>query len=299
MLRECIDGLNIKADGVYVDGTAGGAGHTLEIAKQVKSGRVVAIDQDPTAIAVIKDRLSEYDSVTVCQGNFRDIDKILQDVNITSVDGVLLDLGVSSHQLDEGERGFSYHQDALLDMRMSQSGFSAYDLVNTYSEQDLVTILFEYGEEKFARRIARNIVADRAQSPIRTTGELVEIIKKSMPAAAKRDKHPGKKTFQAIRIAVNAELDTLKSGIDKAFSILNPGGRLAIITFHSLEDRIVKQRFAGFCVSCTCPKEFPICICNNKAKGRLINRKPIIPSQDELEENNRSRTAKLRIIEKI
>lgn len=299
MLSECIDGLNIKQDGIYVDGTAGGAGHSKEIAKKLTTGMLIAIDQDPTAIEVIKTRLAEFSSAKVCQGNFSDMDLLLEELDITGVDGVLLDLGVSSHQLDQGDRGFSYHQEAMLDMRMSQSGFSAKDLVNTYSEDELVRILFEYGEEKFARRIARNIVQDREKKEICTTTELVDVIRKSMPGSALREKHPAKKTFQAIRIAVNSELDVLSSGIDKAFSLLNSGGRLVIITFHSLEDRMVKQKFVGLCTGCTCPKQFPICICGNKPKGRLINRKPIIATDEELENNNRSRSAKLRIIEKL
>jgi len=299
LLDECIDGLNIKPEGIYIDGTAGGAGHSSEIAKRLTSGKLIALDQDPDAVTIATDRLKEYSAAQVINANFREMDTVLQSLEIDSVDGILLDLGVSSHQLDVLERGFSYHGDAPLDMRMSQKGISAKDIVNTYSVTDLTRILREYGEESFARRIAFNIKNSREVTPIETTSQLAEIISSSIPAARKRDKNPCKKTFQAIRIAVNGELDSLSEGLDLAFASLHSGGRLAIITFHSLEDRMVKHRYLSWCKGCTCPSEFPICICNNKPKARLINRKPILASEQEIELNKRSRSAKLRIIEKL
>lgn len=298
LLNECLDGLNIKPDGIYADGTAGGAGHSKEIAKRLTTGRLIAIDRDPDAIKVATERLSGLNA-TVVHSNYTEIDKILEDLDIEGLDGMLLDLGVSSYQLDNAERGFSYHSDAPLDMRMSKEGLSAYDVVNTYSYGELVRILFEYGEEKFAKSIASNIVKTRESKPIESTSELAEIVKMSVPQKIRREKNPCKKTFQALRIHVNNELGGLSEALDKAFDALNVGGRLVIITFHSLEDRLVKQRFASFCQGCTCPPEFPVCICGNTPRGRLITKKPIEPSREELEANNRSHSAKLRIIEKI
>ncbi|MEG1996061.1 MAG: 16S rRNA (cytosine(1402)-N(4))-methyltransferase RsmH, partial [Oscillospiraceae bacterium] len=300
LLTECIEGLNIRADGVYVDGTAGGAGHSSEIAKRLsQNGKLIALDQDPQAVLIATQRLKDYKNAYVIHSNFTYMGDVLHDMQIENVDGVLLDLGVSSHQLDVLERGFSYKSDAPLDMRMSMQGVSAKDIVNSYSLNELTRILNEYGEEKFARRIAFNIIKKRETAPIETTGQLADIVKASIPAALKREKNPCKKTFQAIRIAVNSELDSLSEGLDAAFYSLKSGGRLAIITFHSLEDRMVKQRYNSWCQGCTCPSDFPICVCNNKPKGKLINKKPIIASEEELEVNKRSKSAKLRIIEKI
>lgn len=298
MLNECIKGLNVREDGTYVDGTAGGGGHSSEIAKHLTTGRLFSLDQDPDAVKAATERLSVYPQAKVIKTNFRYMTDALSEKGITKVDGVMLDLGVSSYQLDTAERGFSYQHDAPLDMRMSQSGTSAKDIVNTYSVDELTRILREYGEEKFALNIARNIVRQREVSPVETTLELAEIIKSSMPAAARRDKNPCKRSFQAIRIAVNSELDALSQGIDAAFDLLNIGGRLVIITFHSLEDRMVKQKFAELCKGCTCPPEFPVCVCHNEPKAKLVCRKPILPSEEELSKNKRSQSAKLRIIEK-
>ncbi len=298
LLNECLEGLAIKPDGIYADGTAGGAGHSKEIAKRLTTGRLIAIDRDPDAIKVATERLAGYNA-TVVHSNYTEIDKILEALNISGLDGMLLDLGVSSYQLDNAERGFSYHSDAPLDMRMSREGISARDVVNNYSYGELVRILFEYGEEKFAKNIASNIVKMRESNPIESTSELAEIIKMSVPQKIRREKNPCKKTFQAIRIEVNNELGGLSEALDKVFNALNVGGRLAIITFHSLEDRLVKQRFASFCQGCTCPPEFPVCICGNTPRGKLITKKPIEPGKAELEANNRSHSAKLRVIEKI
>lgn len=298
LLNETIEGLAIKPEGIYVDGTAGGAGHSRKIAEKLTTGRLIAIDRDPDAVQVATERLKGFNAIVV-QANYSEIASILRELEIDGVDGILLDLGVSSHQLDTGERGFSYNINAPLDMRMSQSGISAKDIVNEYSQEQLSKIIFEYGEEKFARKIADNIIKERQEKPIETTFELAEIIKKSIPAKFKREKNPCKKTFQAIRIAVNGELDHLSNCIDDAFDCLNSGGRLAIITFHSLEDRIVKQHFAELCKGCICPPDFPQCVCGRTPRGKLINRKPIEASEQEIEANNRSRTAKLRIIERI
>lgn len=298
LLNECIEGLSIKPNGIYVDGTAGGAGHSVEIAKRLDRGKLIAIDRDPTAVEVASERLKGYNAVVV-KANYSEIDEVLKSLSIDKVDGILLDLGVSSHQLDKAERGFSYHNDAPLDMRMSCEGLSARDVVNTYSYEELSKILFEYGEEKFSRSIASAIVRTRETKPIKTTLELAEIIKASVPQRVRREKNPCKKTFQAIRIEVNAELEHLSIALDKTFDALKSGGRLCIISFHSLEDRLVKQRFASFCKGCICPPDFPQCVCGRKPRGRLVNRKPIVASQGELEVNNRSRSAKLRIIEKI
>lgn len=299
MLESCIDGLNIRPDGVYVDGTVGGAGHSSAIASRLgENGRLISIDRDPDAVAVATERLSAYSTAQVVKGNYSDMRKILDSFGIDSVDGILLDLGVSSYQLDEESRGFSYHADAPLDMRMEKTGISASDIVNTYSQQELARIIFEYGEEKFSRRIAENIVKSREVSPIETTLQLADIIRQSVPQKARRDKNPCRKTFQAIRIAVNGELEHLSKGLDEAFNSLKTGGRLAVITFHSLEDRLVKQRFAGWCKGCICPPDFPQCVCGRKPQGVLVNRKPIEAEEKELEENKRSRSAKLRIIER-
>lgn len=303
LLEETVQALSVKPGGIYVDGTAGGAGHSSQVAKQLDAGlggRLIAIDKDPDAVVTASERLSPYPAAQVVQGDFKDIPLILDRLGIQKVDGILLDLGVSSHQLDTTERGFSYHSDSRLDMRMSQSGLSAYDVVNSYPERELARVLREYGEEKFSSRIARNIVQAREKKPVETTFELVDLIKGGMPAAAKREKgHPAKRSFQAIRIEVNRELDVLRECIDSSFARLAEGGRFCIITFHSLEDRIVKQMFAAYTVGCTCPPEFPVCVCGKQPRARFVSRKPIEPSKEELERNNRSRSARLRVIEKI
>lgn len=295
LFDEAIKALDLNENKIIVDGTAGGGGHSGEIAKRAK--RVISIDQDPDAIAVLNERLGDKENVTIVHDNYSNIKNIISNLNIEKIDGLLLDLGVSSFQLDIAERGFSFHKDAPLDMRMSKSGLSAYDVVNNYDERQLADIIYRYGEEKFSRRIAANIVKARAKKPIETTFELVDIIKSSMPQKAMRDAHPARRTFQAIRIEVNAELDVLKSTLEDAFDILAPGGRIAIITFHSLEDRIVKEQFAKWCQGCTCPKEFPVCVCGKKPKGKTF--KSISPSKEELEENPRARSSRLRIFEKF
>ena len=295
LFDEAIKALDLNENKIIVDGTAGGGGHSGEIAKRAK--RVISIDQDPDAIAVLNERLGDKENVTIVHDNYSNIKNIISNLNIEKIDGLLLDLGVSSFQLDTAERGFSFHKDAPLDMRMSKSGLSAYDVVNNYDERQLADIIYRYGEEKFSRRIAANIVKARAKKPIETTFELVDIIKSSMPQQAMRDAHPARRTFQAIRIEVNAELDVLKSTLEDAFDILAPGGRIAIITFHSLEDRIVKEQFAKWCQGCTCPKEFPVCVCGKKPKGKAF--KSISPSKEELEENPRARSSRLRIFEKF
>jgi len=299
LLDQCIEGLNIDPDGVYVDCTAGGGGHSSAIAARLsEKGILIALDRDPDAVIAASERLADFGNARVIHRNYSELDCVLDELGISCVDGVLMDLGVSSYQLDEESRGFSYHADAPLDMRMSQNGMSAADIVNTYSEQELAKIIFEYGEEKFSRRIASNIVKARENAPVETTLQLADIIRNSVPQKARRDKNPCKKTFQAIRIAVNGEFDHLSAGLDKAFAALKPKGRLAVITFHSLEDRIVKQRFAGWCKGCICPPDFPQCVCGRKPQGILVNRKPIEADETELESNNRSRSAKLRIIER-
>lgn len=295
LFDEAIKALDLNKNKIIVDGTAGGGGHSGEIAKRAK--RVISIDQDPDAIEVLNERLGDKENVTIVHDNYSNIKNIVSNLNIDKIDGLLLDLGVSSFQLDTAERGFSFHKDAPLDMRMSKSGLSAYDVVNNYDEKELADIIYRYGEEKFSRRIAANIVKSREEKPIETTFELVDIIKASMPQRAMRDSHPARKTFQAIRIEVNAELDVLKSTLEDAFEILAPGGRIAIITFHSLEDRIVKEQFAKWCQGCTCPKEFPVCVCGNKPKGKSF--KSISPSKEELDENPRARSSRLRIFEKF
>lgn len=300
LLDESIEGLDIKPDGIYIDGTAGGAGHSREIAKRLTTGRLIALDKDPDAIKTATERLAEFPCAQVVRSDFAEIPAVLDRLGIDKVDGVLLDLGVSSHQLDDAERGFSYHNEAPLDMRMSQEGLSAYDLVNGASGAELAKILYDYGEEKFTPRIVNAIVAARKQKPIETTTELAEIVRNAVPAAARREGgHPARKTFQAIRIAVNGELDKLAEALDGAFERLNTGGRFAIITFHSLEDRMVKKAFAEYTKGCTCPPEFPVCVCGKTPRGKLVNRKPIEASQEELEYNHRSRSAKLRVIEKL
>ena len=295
LFDETIESLDIKPDGLYVDCTCGGAGHSSEILKNIKNGTLVAIDRDPDAIKVINERIGSNECVEIVNDNFFNIKNILND---RKADGILADLGVSSFQLDTAERGFSFHKDAPLDMRMSKSGKSAFDVVNTYSEQELGNIIYKYGEEKFSRNIARNIVKARNEKPIETTIELAEIIKDSVPAKYRRDGHPARKTFQAIRIEVNDELAGLSQAVSDMFSCLKVGGRLSIITFHSLEDRTVKETFKKFTEGCTCPKEFPVCVCGNTPSGKIIN-KGLSAKQNELDANNRSRSARLRTIEKI
>ena len=302
LLQECIDNLNIRPDGIYVDGTMGGGGHSLEIAKRLDTGRLICIDQDPNAHEAAGKRLAEYkEKITFVRDNFGNIKNILDDLHIEKIDGMLLDIGVSSHQLDEAERGFSYQQDAPLDMRMNPDRpFSAYDVVNTYSEDELDNVIFKYGEERWARRIAQFIVKERREKPIETTGELVNVIKKAVPKGARKDgPHPAKRTFQAIRIEVNGELDVLQKAIDDASERLAVGGRLCIITFHSLEDRIVKEAFRKQENPCVCPPQFPVCVCGKKPLGRVVTRKPILPSQEEIKRNLRSRSAKLRVLEGV
>lgn len=295
LFDEALKSLEFDGSKTVLDGTAGGGGHSRAIAKIAK--RLIAVDQDPDAIAVLNERLSEFDNVTIVQNNFANIKEILRELNIDGVDGILLDLGVSSFQLDNGDRGFSYHKDAVLDMRMSKQGLSAKDVVNTYSEQELADILWRYGEERFSRRIAKNIVEAREKKPIVTTGDLVDIIKASYPKSKMRDSHPARKTFQAIRIEVNGELDKLDKTLDDALDCLNPGGRISIITFHSLEDRMVKERFNKWCNPCTCPKEFPVCVCGKKPLGKLPF-KAVAPGEEELKENPRARSSRLRTFEK-
>lgn len=302
LLDECMDGLAIRPDGVYVDGTAGGGGHSFEIASRLTTGRLIAIDQDEDAIRAATARLSPLgERATVVRSNFEHLDDVCDSLGIEKIDGLLLDLGVSSYQLDTPERGFSYMADAPLDMKMDQRGtLDAYDVVNTYSEQELRRVLFDWGEERFAGRIAQRIVREREIAPIQTTGQLVQIVKAAIPASARDGgHHPAKRTFQAIRIEVNRELDVIRPALEKAVKRLNPGGRLAVITFHSLEDRIVKQTFADMASGCTCPRSLPVCVCGKKPLVKVVSRKPILPSDRELEENPRSRSAKLRVAERI
>lgn len=299
LLTQTVDGLGIKPGGIYVDCTAGGGGHSLEAAKRMDdSNKLICFDQDKEAIAAATKRLEGYNPIFINR-NFCTIRDSLAEIGIEHIDGAMLDLGVSSYQLDNAERGFSFHEDAPLDMRMSGEGMSAYDVVNDYTAEELEHILFNYGEEKFARGIVKGIEKARAAAPIRTTGELAEIIRNNVPLKVRREKNPCRKTFQAIRIEVNHELDVLKTALDDIFEMLNPGGRISVITFHSLEDRIVKQRFKELTEGCTCPKDFPVCVCGNKPKAVLVNRKPIVADEAELAENVRSRSAKLRVIEKL
>lgn len=299
LLNECIEGLNINPNGIYVDGTAGGGGHSAEILKKLDCGKLISIDRDPDAITTISERFKNEPNSIIVNGCFGDMKKLLNDRGIYQVDGVLLDIGVSSHQLDTDERGFSFHKDAPLDMRMSQSGTSAEYLVNDLSYEELRDIIYRYGEDKFAPSIAKGIVKAREEERITTTLQLAEIIKNSVPQKVRREGHPARKTFQALRIEVNGELTQLENGLDEAFEMLSPKGRLAVISFHSLEDRIVKQKMASWCKGCTCPKDFPVCVCGNVPKAKLVNRKPIEATQEELDKNPRSRSAKLRICEKI
>ena len=295
LLEETVAALDIKPDGVYVDGTAGGAGHSSEIAKRLKGGLLIALDRDPDAVKTASERLKGYPA-KVIESNFSRMDEVLKNEGIAGVDGILLDLGVSSFQLDSAERGFSFHKDAPLDMRMSKSGLSAADIVNNYSIEQLERILRDFGEEKFAFRIANRIVKEREKRQIETTKQLADIISSAVPAKARRDGHPARKSFQAIRIAVNGELDSLSEALSKAFDLLNKDGVLAVITFHSLEDRMVKLKFKEYCTGCTCPPDFPVCVCGKTPAGRMYSRKPIEPSAEELEANPRSRSAKLRVI---
>ena len=302
LLEECIESLKIKPTGIYIDGTMGGGGHSLAICQKLTTGKLIAIDQDLHAHEAAKKTLKDHlKKVTFIHDNFVNIKSILQKLEIEKVDGVLLDIGVSSHQLDEAERGFSYQKNAPLDMRMdSTNAFSAYDVVNTYSEEQLYQVIWQYGEERWAKRIAKFIVEQRQQKPFETTTELVECIKKAIPKGARKDgPHPAKRTFQAIRIEVNKELEVLEKVIADATEVLNTEGRLCIITFHSLEDRIVKNAFRLQQYPCTCPKEFPVCVCGKKQMGKVITKKAILPSKQELEQNHRSRSAKLRVLERI
>lgn len=303
LLEEVLDGLKIKEDGIYLDGTLGGAGHSLEIVKRLgPEGKLIGVDQDKNALEKASQVLEEYkDRVILVHDNYENIDKILDRLGIDKIDGILLDIGVSSHQLDESSRGFSHNNDAVLDMRMDEtSSFTAYDLVNTYSEKELEDVLFNYGEERWARRIAKFIVEERKEKPIRTTLELVTVIKKAIPKDARKDGgHPAKRTFQGIRIEVNRELDVLKESIPKMVGRLKTGGRIAIISFHSLEDRIVKNEFRDLFNDCTCPAEFPQCICDKEREVEIITRRPIVASKEELEYNPRARSAKLRVAEKL
>lgn len=302
MLQECITYLNIKPNGIYVDGTLGGAGHSSVIASKLDSGRLIGIDQDADAIRAAGEKLAPYgETVTIVKNNFKNIDAVLDGLGIDKIDGALLDLGVSSHQLDEAERGFSYMADAPLDMRMNrEESLSAYDIVNGYTEQQLADIIFRYGEERWAKRIAQFICKARAEKPVETTLQLVSIIKAAIPKGARLEGgNPAKRTFQAIRIEVNGELAILRGAVDAFAERLKSGGRLAVITFHSLEDRIVKEAFADLAKGCTCPKEFPVCVCGVAPKVTVLTRKPVTASQSELEQNSRSKSAKLRVIEKL
>ena len=303
LLDECIDALDIKPYGIYVDGTAGGGGHSLEIVKRLtEGGRLIAIDQDDAAIAAASQRLADYsDRVTFVRNNFSAVSDVCRELGIEKIDGILMDLGVSSYQLDTAERGFTHNTDAPLDMRMDRrKQLDAYTVVNTYTEDELKRIMWNYGEEKFAPKIASAIVRRRAQKPVESTGELVDIIKSAIPAAARDGgHHPAKRTFQAIRIEVNGELDAIEPAIRGAVSLLNEGGRIAIITFHSLEDRIVKQTFVDLASGCNCPRTLPVCVCGRVPTVKLVNKKPITPSSEELEQNPRSRSSKLRVAQKL
>lgn len=299
LFRQCIQGLDIRPDGTYLDGTAGGGGHSAGIAERLTTGRLIALDKDPEAVKAAGERLAGFPA-QVIESDFADLAQVLDRLGIGAVDGVLLDLGVSSHQLDTPERGFSYMADAPLDMRMSGKGFSARDLINGWEMGDIARVLREYGEERHALAIAKKICRRRGDKPIETTGELAELIKSAVPPKERyQGGHPAKRSFQAIRIAVNGELDKLSQGLDDAFARLAKGGRLAVITFHSLEDRMVKQRFAAWCKGCICPPELPVCVCGHAPEGRLVNKKPITPDEEELQQNPRSHSAKLRVLEKL
>lgn len=302
LLNETIDSLNVKPDGVYVDGTLGGGGHALEICKRLgPQGRLIGIDQDMDAIRAAGERLKDYaDKVTIVHSNYQDIDSVLRDLSVSGVDGIVLDLGVSSYQLDNAERGFTYREDTLLDMRMDQSQtMTARDIVNEYSEQELFRVIRDYGEDGFAKNIAKHIVRARQDKPIETTGELNDIIRAAIPAKVRQNGgHPSKKTFQAIRIELNRELFVLEQSLDNMIGLLNPGGRLAVITFHSLEDRIVKNIFRKNMNPCICPPEFPVCTCGRIPTGRVITRKPILPDENEIQSNKRAKSSKLRVFEK-
>ena len=302
LLHETVAGLQVKPSGIYVDGTLGGGGHSYEICKQLDSeGRLIGIDQDADALKAAGKRLEQFkDKVTLCKSNYEQMREVLQELGIEEVDGIVLDLGVSSYQLDEAERGFSYMEDAPLDMRMDRDQtMTARDIINEYPEGELFRIIKEYGEERYAKSIAKNICKRRQQYPIETTFELVDVIRGSMPAKARNAKgHPAKRTFQAIRIECNRELEVLRETLDYMVDLLKDGGRISIITFHSLEDRIVKTSFRKYENPCTCPPDFPVCVCGKKSKGRVVTRKPILPSEEELEQNTRSKSAKLRIFEK-
>ncbi len=303
MLNETIEQLNIRPDGIYVDGTLGGAGHSSEIAKRLTTGRLIGIDQDADAIAAASERLKDYkDKVTIVRSNYAQMKEVLHNLDIEKVDGILLDLGVSSFQLDTPERGFTYRsEDAPLDMRMDdRQKLTARDIVNEYSEMELFRIIRDYGEDRFAKNIAKHIVSAREQKPIETTGELNAIIKGAIPMKVQvTGGHPSKRTYQAIRIELNHELDVLRDNLDDMIELLNDGGRCCIITFHSLEDRIVKSAFKKNENPCTCPSNFPVCVCGNKSRGHVVTRKPILPSEKELEENSRSKSAKLRVFERV
>ncbi|HIZ79611.1 MAG TPA: 16S rRNA (cytosine(1402)-N(4))-methyltransferase RsmH [Candidatus Lachnoclostridium stercorigallinarum] len=302
LLQETIDSLNIKADGIYVDGTLGGGGHASEVCRRLgDGGKLIGIDQDGDAVAAAGERLKEFgDRAVIVRSNYENIDGVLKELGIEKADGIYLDLGVSSYQLDTADRGFTYREDVPLDMRMDQRNpRTAADIVNTYSESELYRMIRDYGEDRFAKNIAKHIVKAREEKPIETTGELTEIIKAAIPAKIRATGgHPAKQTFQAIRIELNRELEVLNQSIDKMIDLLNPGGRLSIITFHSLEDRIVKTRFRINENPCTCPPDFPVCVCGKKSRGRVITRKPIIPSAEEIEENSRAKSAKLRVFER-
>ena len=300
LFEETICSLAIRPEGTYIDGTMGGGGHSEAILQRLTTGTLLSIDQDPDAIRAAGERLKQYPQSIRVRGNFAQMGEIAKAQGIEAVDGVLLDIGVSSYQLDTPERGFSYHHDAPLDMRMSQEGPSARDLVNTLDERELADIIFRYGEDRSARRIAQGICLAREKAPIETTAQLAEIIKESVPAAVRRaEGHPARKTFQALRIAVNGELDRLQEGLEAGFGLLKPGGRLAVITFHSLEDRIVKQQMQEWCQGCICPKDFPVCVCGRKPQGKLVYKKGLAPSPEEVEENPRARSSRLRVIEKL
>ena len=299
MPEQCIKGLDIKPDGIYLDGTAGGGGHSELIAMRLTTGRLISTDKDPDAVKAAGERLAKYPCAEVVESDFADMDRVLDGRGIDRIDGILLDLGVSSHQLDCTERGFSYNEDAPLDMRMSQRGMSAADIVNGWPWEELARIIREYGEEKYASNIAARIVREREKAPIETTLQLAQIVAASMPAASRRDGNPCKRTFQAIRIAVNSELERLSEALDRGFERLKPGGRFVILTFHSLEDRMVKQRFASWAKGCICPPDFPVCVCGRKPEAVIITKKPEEASPAELERNRRSRSAKLRIAEKL